>query len=888
MTPHSLPKVLFIDAYDSFTNNIVALLEVELHVRVIVIRIQTYLDDFEHFLKSFSAIILGPGPGDPRRTDDVGLFNKVWQLHDDHIIPVLGICLGFQSLVLAFGGHVQRLAGPRHGIVRKVRHIGEDIFQGGLSPLIESVQYHSLHATFSNDEDLQRYSIESRKEDYSPSVSLLRALAWDDRSENHSADQPAFKGNPSSILMAVRHVKKPFHGLQFHPESICSSPEARIIILNWWDQVGKWWRARLQSPKRLGALNGLQRTNVKRRNSEVNCLSCNGVPCGIHGRPAVGDRQNRYGSSPRLANGSHLSYLNGREGQTRTHRGKRSAKTRIMPLANLTVPGICSRLELSGKGVVVLDSESHQRSEVGNHSIIGIVKPESLRFDYTVNSGHIYQRSEGHSIEIDLLDRHGGCAFEFLKSFVKEHEATSSHINIPFWGGLVGYISYEACLETIDVGPRFDLAHGPSEPSRPDMSFVFVERSIVISHFEKKVYVQSIIPDDDQWLEKTAQTLRIGPFTPPPTALIPSLNARIILPSKYKYKYAIRASQAYIRAGDSYELCLTNKTIITTPGSTDSWSLYQRLRHLNPAPFAAYLRLGALTLLSSSPERFLSWSRPRRHQRNGGASIACQFRPIKGTLQRQPDPSLPPLTYQQAKELLATPKETAENLMIVDLIRHDLHGVVGSGNVNVPKLMVVEEYKTLFQLVSVIEGTLHVPGTLQHRDHASAHPEYATTARSQGVKSPISASCPSSGIDVLAASLPPGSMTGAPKLRSCQLLQSLERKPRGVYSGVVGYLDIGGGGDFSVVIRSAVRWDDRSGSRFNMGHSTQANGMHTREQDAERPEDCRETWTIGAGGAITALSSEDGEYDEMMGKLKSTLRLFEDETTTYETQADDM
>lgn len=126
--------------------------------------------------------------------------------------------------------------------------------------------------------------------------------------------------------------------------------------------------------------------------------------------------------------------------------------------------------------------------------------------------------------------------------------------------------------------------------------------------------------------------------------------------------------------------------------------------------------------------------------------------------------------------------------------------------------MSIEEYETVYQLVSVIEGDLD--------------PESSAT-----------------GIDVLAASLPPGSMTGAPKKRSCELLRDIEGadRSRGLYSGVIGYLDVGGGGDFSVIIRTAFKWDD-------------------------------EDWRIGAGGAVTALSSPEAEWQEMLAKRESILR----------------
>ena len=321
------------------------------------------------------------------------------------------------------------------------------------------------------------------------------------------------------------------------------------------------------------------------------------------------------------------------------------------------------------------------------------------------------------------------------------------------------------------------------------------------------------------------------------------------MPVESSYKAKIRACQDFISAGDSYELCLTNQVSVRVKSrlSSTSWPLYLRLRHLNPAPFAAYVRLGSLTLLSTSPERFMCWSRPL--QRDGSHSTSvCQFRPIKGTVSKARKTStgeLHILDLAEATSLLSTTKERAENLMIVDLIRHDLHGVVGSGNVSVEKLMVVEEYHSVFQLVSVIKGRLESSSSPLGVLRNSAIEEKGQ----QKIKT---------GIDVLAASLPPGSMTGAPKRRSCELLQTIEEhQPRSIYSGVLGYMCVGGRGDFSVVIRSMFKWDS-SGSQ-----------EEGREETGGEDE-----WHISAGGAVTILSSEDGEWEEMKLKLMSTMKLF--------------
>ncbi|EON96685.1 putative aminodeoxychorismate synthase protein [Phaeoacremonium minimum UCRPA7] len=201
------------------------------------------------------------------------------------------------------------------------------------------------------------------------------------------------------------------------------------------------------------------------------------------------------------------------------------------------------------------------------------------------------------------------------------------------------------------------------------------------------------------------------------------------------------------------------------------------------------------------------------------------MKPMKGTVRKSDAVS----TLKQAEEILHVPKEEAENLMIVDLVRHDLHSICGPGNVAVPELMKVEEYQSVFQMITVVEGQLPRPASNEHKRYT--------------------------GLDVLAASLPPGSMTGAPKKRSCEILQEIEQhKERSLYSGVVGYMCVSGRGDWSVTIRSMFRWDDE------------------RAADAEGED--QEVWHIGAGGAVTILSTADGEREEMLTKLAGPLGLF--------------
>ena len=193
----------------------------------------------------------------------------------------------------------------------------------------------------------------------------------------------------------------------------------------------------------------------------------------------------------------------------------------------------------------------------------------------------------------------------------------------------------------------------------------------------------------------------------------------------------------------------------------------------------------------------------------------------------------------------ALTRSIAENLMIVDLITHDLHGVVGE-NVTVKKFCGVEEYETVWQLVSVIEGTL--PRTT-HSPEVEWGLGWDLLSNSLPPGKSPSTCFPDC---MLTLECVPGSMTGAPKKRSVEILQTLEDSDRSIYSGTFGYWCVSGAGDWAVTIRSCFKYDDGSGAA-----------------DSDREE-----WKIGAGGAITALSTVEGEWDEMHLKLQSVFRMF--------------
>ncbi|KAF2219376.1 ADC synthase [Elsinoe ampelina] len=808
------PRFLFLDAYDSFTNNIIALLRSSLQARVTVIKIDDsrflHAADnvFHSFLRRFDGVVVGPGPGDPHNPDDIGLIEKLWHLPDSICLPILGICLGFQSLILAFGGTVLRLKEPRHGVIRSVEHRGTSLFE--TVGEVRATQYHSLHGRLGHDlKDLESLWVPSSKS------SELEPLAWD----LSDADN-------GPVLMAVRHSSKPLWGVQYHPESICTSAGGAQVVENWWRESEQWRRRKMKA-------------GVERRSSAG---LDSGYVTDTDSTPSTPGVAEEFGSFPGFSTSRDQARGQAFQAQPSSDVGRSGTTVRWKHL-NWSfdldlLPSLCELIrEATGKHPLLLESGTKGgqpvRAETGRYSVLGLVEEDAETLKYW-SSARRFERRIEEKMELD--DCNVAEAFDKLRACVSERRAVGGPAEVPFWGGLVGYISYEAGLETIDVAPSSE------EVDLADICFVFVRRTLVIDHVKKRIYVLDI-SEDARWLDDmfgridtlvTHMGERHASFG---STLERAWKSAICRPEEKEYCEKVAVCQSHIRAGDSYELCLTDQSTLSFEKDErhavpDCWKLYSHLRLSNPAPFGAFLDFEDASILSSSPERFLSWSRDG----------LCEFRPIKGTVQKGSG-----MTREKAEEILRSEKEQAENLMIVDLIRHDLNGVVGlcDGSAEVPKLMQVEEYATVFQLVSVIRGQLgslgvtDAAGRTAEKDVAGMHdlpsPSLGVDGRdglygeAKGVQEGLL-----TGVDVLHASLPPGSMTGAPKKRSCELLKEIEGRRRRIYSGVLGYLDVGGGGDFSVVIRSAIRY--------------------------------RDGWRIGAGGAVTGLSDPLAEFQEMMGK----------------------
>ncbi|KAI5461523.1 ADC synthase [Mariannaea sp. PMI_226] len=842
-------RILFIDAYDSFTNNIVSLLRTILGAEVFVIRIDlTTLDgsggsgswteaEFVNNLTQFDAVVCGPGPGSPLNPDDVGAFRLLWDLPSQLQLPVLGICLGFQSLVAAHGGHIRRLQRGLHGMVRNIDHrddVPGDIFYG--VPQFNATLYHSLCADIGQDDDPDTpYDEWRRLKRWTPTARApqLQPLAW--------VTETRGDGRGERILMGVRHTTKPFWGLQYHPESVCTEPAAHAVLENWFREALRWNQTHGRQVQSGSLL-------------EIQTLS---PPNHLEAVAAHKWRASQTGETSWWSRG----------GLREVERNCEYAYRTIPLPPGVGVPDIVEALGLAHGESIVLDSSSHTNGDpLALSSIIALEVENALRFEFHVSDQfatvHI-PGVDGIPDQIETIDLHSDSTtiWEIISDFwqARSHPQGSTATNSAFKGGFMGFITYEMGLSGLDK----KMVSEERGHKRPDVCLAWVSKSIVLDHKAGVAHVQHLRhqDSDDEWLE--AMTERIltsyawlrsghnatndhlnGHDTTAKANHELNYSIKIRTPEIETYEEQVRTCQDFIAAGESYELCLTSQTTMTRPprhshdtmkGPNEAgspWSIYQTLRKRQPAPFGSFIRLGGATMLSCSPERFL------KHDVNG----LCSMRPMKGTVRK----SAAVTTLAQAEKILHIPKEEAENLMIVDLVRHDLHGVCGVGNVTVPDLMKVEEYATVFQMITVVNGQL--PG-----HHG---PRTSPTRRNS-----ISDLCQYTGLDALAASLPPGSMTGAPKKRSCEILKVIEaHQERSLYSGVVGYMDVTGAGDWSVTIRTMFRWDDEEAP----------------PNEALGETEPREVWRIGAGGAVTILSTPEGERDEMFTKLAGPMGVFRD------------
>lgn len=366
--------------------------------------------------------------------------------------------------------------------------------------------------------------------------------------------------------------------------------------------------------------------------------------------------------------------------------------------------------------------------------------------------------------KITLTDSNGvleieGNPFEHLRELLKQFSLQNTIESIPFQCGLVGYFGYNLChfIERLPSKAVDDIG-------LPDMYMGFYDTIVSYDNFLNKCYVIGVDFGFDNTLkERMGHVVDVlwrksdtgyESMDGKPNSEIPEPTLKFNF-TKELYIDAIKRIKDYITAGDVYQVNLSQR--IETQIDIPPYELYRKLRSVNPAPFSSYLTFDDVAIISSSPERFLHVN--ARH---------VQTRPIKGTRPRGKDAKTDEFMKQA---LLSSPKDDAELTMIIDLERNDLGRVCDYGSVKVIERKVLEAYPTVYHLVSTIEGDLY-----ERYDF----------------------------IDLLKATFPGGSITGAPKIRAMQIIDELEPTQRSVYTGAIGYIGFNGDADLNIAIRTSL------------------------------------------------------------------------------------
>lgn len=784
-----------IDHYDSYTYNLYDMLaSCCTEPPIVVLAKDTDAMQQLSTREDVDGYILSPGPGRP--PTDTGISLDI--IANNPTVPILGVCLGHQALGHAYGAHVVEAPTPIHGQVHHVHFDGNATLWNNMTCPLQVTRYHSLVV-----------------KPWNKSPVPLVPTAWLASDEN--------------IIMALAHTSNPHFGVQFHPESIGTN-QGMTLIQNFVNVCHDYKQQREnRAPNKTGLTfpSTLDQTIIKEM-----------------------ARKRSAHKTPVLKKGTRLQD---------THSDKRKFRLHVrrVKAPEATPLDVFTTLYGNHSFAAWLDSSNADQSKerMSRFDIMAALDgPQSRRIEYFVDEQTVVEYDvNGNQVsfyEQDILS--------FLQDSLQSIELLKNNVDedLPFeyHGGYVGFLGYEVRHDTQwalqhdghkDKSKASGARTEPVASLTPSAAFLFADQTLVYDHWKREWYLVGLSDNDDGvssiriWMNRVERVLltvepslpaALGDHArsfrnPKSITFVPNRSPR-------RYRSNIATCHEQIRLGESYELCLTNQLEATVSQRLSPLELYKVLRQRNPVPFAAYLNFqqgkAPLAIACSSPERFVSVMRrsPTSEQssnqaddtHNEAQDFYVEAKPIKGTCARQvvTDRQRTISELQEdkrrARELETCVKNRAENLMIVDLLRNDLNRVCRVGSVHVPKLMQIESYTTVHQMVSTIRGTL---------------------AQDK------------SAIDVLQACFPGGSMTGAPKLRSMEILDSLEeRVPRGPYSGCLGYISLNGCMDMNIVIRSAVL---------------------TPQND-----DC---WRvrIGAGGAITALSESEDEYEEMLLKARAVV-----------------
>lgn len=423
------------------------------------------------------------------------------------------------------------------------------------------------------------------------------------------------------------------------------------------------------------------------------------------------------------------------------------------------------------KDSIFLDS-SKEESEFSLYSFIGInpfkkfiSKEDEIYIDGKLSYGDPF----------DKLD-------ELIKKYKIDYES-----NIPFLGGAMGYFSYDIgrVIEKMPESAKEDV-------SIPDSYFLFYDNVIIFDLRNKKTYITAlgIREDSEKSIKDIEEKIKQGKVEF--NIVLDKKSEFISNFSREEYIDAVKQVKEYIKEGHTYIANLTQR--FQCEYNSNPFDTYISLRSINKAPFSCYLNLEDFQIISSSPERFLKVF-----------NNEVETRPIKGTRPRGINKIE---DEKNREELLNSEKDKSELLMIVDLERNDLSKVCKPFSIKVTELFKLEEYSTVFHLVSTVIGELN-----------------------NNVSS----------VKCIRECFPGGSITGAPKIRSMEIIEELEGIRRGIYTGAIGYFDLRGNCDFNIVIRTILTKDNKA--------------------------------YFGVGGGITIESDEEMEYEETLDKAKALMRV---------------
>jgi len=898
-------QLLLLDNYDSYTYNIYSYLSTICKKPPVVVSNDAY-ESWDELVKSFErdnicidGIVISPGPGRPEVKKDLGICLEAIKKNPN--LPILGVCLGHQALGYYYNAKVKLSPyGPVHGLTSPVSYKVQDwenkndtaynahdenldcnLFEN-IPQAFEVVRYHSLIVEFPAGQD----EIEKLP---------IKPIAW-------CKSDTAAENGEGEVCMALQHRVNPHYGVQFHPESVGTGEYGYRIFQNFCnfsfkkkcinDGFKSGSEIYVDGSDELIAEHEDERNIIEQDMSKLPTKGNAKYNVLVH--KVKGGRSNSDTSMPSpesvfdnlLAGMDDSFWLDSSTGRKDADLHERLTNDNkdgcpIVSNSRFSIMGgdngpLCRKIEYWGKdhkvekrGLIV--TYPGGRDEILDQDIITYMQ-ETIPECGITNS----------AIEIDFEDQSSDNTNRFTATPME---------SIPFQyrGGFVGYLGYEVRHDTRnsmcnhEICPTSDensLAGGEQlgvNPQVPTAGFLFADRSLVYDHWRDEWYLIAVEEYSEvingessqsiQWMKNTAKNLTaMVPIPPSESRRVADTESKLSFAmrrSKEEYAADIARCHKEIKNGESYELCLTNQlsTLVEFPNESSSspLQLYKILRKNNPAPFAAFLSfnnsrtrrrnvdntpcLSSFSICCSSPERFLSVNHDVEDLAENGEDHGWEFappfssydisdspkyivetKPIKGTVSRiianKGDPNFKEKIEEDqrvARKLQKSEKNRAENLMIVDLLRNDLSRVCEPGSVHVPKLMGIESFATVHQMVSTIRGLVD--------------PKYTP-------------------IDIITASFPGGSMTGAPKLRSVDILDDLELgNSRGPYSGCLGYFSLNGAMDMNIVIRTAIVAPERNSQSDN-------------------------NWevSIGAGGAITALSDSDDEFDEMLLKASAILK----------------